>query len=603
VASFLPRKGANAPAVRHSPQTCVPRMPQQTDREMATLRDSLDYEPKPLRFGTSGRRGEVIHLTQLEIYINALAELEYLQALPAAEGGIRKGDPFYFANDLRPSSTQFSAEQGGRGELAQAVQCAIQDAGMQPVYLGPIPTPALTCHALQQGKGSIMVTGSHIPFDRNGYKTNSARGELLKKDETPINERVEQVRKRIYGRDVADSPFTPDGRLKAGPAALPAPDGTARQNYLRRYTDFFAGTDLRGMRLLVYQHSAVGRDLLAEVLQRLGAEVVTAGRSETFVPIDTENINEDVLRTIQTLADDTTKQLGPLDAVVSTDGDSDRPLLLGVDQGRVRFFGGDLVGMVVAEHLGADAVVVPISCNDAVDRGPLRNKLEPKTRIGSPFVIAGMQAALGKGRRCVCGWEANGGFLTGSDMVRHGHTLTALPTRDAFLPILAVLFAARAQSIPVAELFGRLPKRFSKAALLKNFPRPVAIRMVEHFSPAFPRIKEVTYTADQARATDGAGTHIHLATDESATLCVIRDELQGFFPESDGFGSIQRLNYVDGVRVMFHNGDVAHVRPSGNADELRIYAVADSQDRADAIARLGVSEPDGLLRRLQAAVG
>ena len=53
-----------------------------------TLRSRLDYEPRILRFGTSGRRGEVVHLTQLEIYINALAELEYLQSLPAAEGGI-----------------------------------------------------------------------------------------------------------------------------------------------------------------------------------------------------------------------------------------------------------------------------------------------------------------------------------------------------------------------------------------------------------------------------------------------------------------------------------------------------------------------------------
>jgi hypothetical protein len=36
---------------------------------------------------------------------------------------------------------------------------------------------------------------------------------------------------------------------------------------------------------------------------------------------------------------------------------------------KAHFFGGDLVGMVVAEYLKADAVVVPISCNDAVDRG------------------------------------------------------------------------------------------------------------------------------------------------------------------------------------------------------------------------------------------
>jgi phosphomannomutase len=101
---------------------------------------------------------------------------------------------------------------------------------------------------------------------------------------------------------------------------------------------------------------------------------------------------------------------------VSTDGDSDRPLILGVDgpTGKARFFGGDLVGMVVAEYLKADAVVVPISCNDAVDRGNLQSVVDAKTRIGSPFLIAGMEEARRSGKKRVCGWEPNGGFLTGS---------------------------------------------------------------------------------------------------------------------------------------------------------------------------------------------
>ena len=86
-----------------------------------------------------------------------------------------------------PASSRFVKEQGGRGELAQAIEQAITDAGMKPVNLGRLPTPALTSYALTHGKGSMMITGSHIPFERNGYKTNSAKGELLKKDEAPIN--------------------------------------------------------------------------------------------------------------------------------------------------------------------------------------------------------------------------------------------------------------------------------------------------------------------------------------------------------------------------------------------------------------------------------
>lgn len=510
-----------------------------------TLRSRLRYEPQVLKFGTSGRRGLVVDLTQLEIYINASAELEYLQSLPADAGGIAGGDVFYYASDLRPSSPQ----------LAQAVEHAIRDAGMTPVNLGRIPTPALTSYAIERGKGSIMITGSHIPFERNGYKCNTAKGELLKKDEAPINQRVEQVRQRLYNQPFDGSLFNEQGLFKAGHQDLAPETSAARRAYIARYADFFADRSLHGKRLLVYQHSAVGRDMLVEILEKLGAEVVAAGRSETFVPIDTENIDDAQLAVIQSLVDNA----GKVDAVVSTDGDSDRPLILGIERGKAKFFGGDLVGMVVAKFLGADAVVVPVSCNDAIDRGSLKNVVEPKTRIGSPFVIAGMEQARAKGRKIVCGWEANGGFLLGSDIVRGGTVLRALPTRDAMLPILCVLFAAANK--PLTDLFARLPKRYSKAALLKNFPRPVGQKIGEQF-------------ADASR-------------------------LAPFF---DGFAPIMKLDLTDGVRIYFANGDVAHIRPSGNADELRIYAVADTQKRADEIARQGVAEPDGILRRLERAV-
>jgi phosphomannomutase len=56
------------------------------------------------------------------------------------------------------------------------------------------------------------------------------------------------------------------------------------------------------------------------------------------------------------------------------------------------------------------------------------------------------------------------------------------------------------------------------------------------------------------------------------------------------------------VRSYFNNGDVAHIRPSGNAPQLRIYANSDSQARADEIVELAVREPDGILRRLEQAV-
>ncbi|MBK8696768.1 MAG: hypothetical protein IPN17_32020 [Deltaproteobacteria bacterium] len=44
---------------------------------------------------------------------------------------------------------------------------------------------------------------------------------------------------------------------------------------------------------------------------------------------------------------------------------------------------------------------------------------------------------------------------------------------------------------------------------------------------------------------------------------------------------LARVNVLDGVRAYFRNGDVAHLRPSGNAPQLRIYANRASQERAD----------------------
>lgn len=537
---------------------------------MPDLRSRLRYEPQELGFGTSGRRGRVADLTQLEVSINVLGELEFLQSLAAREGGVGRGDEFFFAHDLRPSSVAFAAEHGGRGEICQAVEWAIREAGMQPVNLGAIPTPALAYYALTRGRGSIMVTGSHIPFDLNGYKLNTSACELLKEHEAPVGERVRQVRARLYGQSFDESPFNESGMLKTGHRELPPATDAARRAYIERYTDFFSGLTLRGRRILVYEHSAVGRDLLAELLGHFGAEVVTRGRSESFVAIDTEAIDDTQLAAIQALVDEAALDGDPLWAVVSTDGDSDRPLILGVEGGKAKFFGGDLVGMVVAEYLGADAVVVPISCNDAIDRGDLKRALEAKTRIGSPYVVVGMAAARAKGRKKVCGWEANGGFLLGSDMERNDKVLRALATRDAMLPILGVLFAAREKGLRIDEVFAQLPARYSRAALLRNFPRADGRRIVESLTAAEP-----------------------------AEVRRITSLLETFFTAALGFGAIERLDYTDGVRMVFANGDVAHFRPSGNADEFRMYAVAGTQARADEMVAAGVAEPDGIIRRLE----
>ncbi|NDW60191.1 phosphomannomutase, partial [Yangia sp. PrR004] len=94
---------------------------------------------------------------------------------------------------------------------------------------------------------------------------------------------------------------------------------------------------------------------------------------------------------------------------------------------------GDIMGQITAEALGAEAVVTPISSNSGVTRKGIGRVLT--TRIGSPFVIAGMEELGGK----VVGYEANGGFLLGFEAQGPDGTLAPLPTRDCMLPLITVL--------------------------------------------------------------------------------------------------------------------------------------------------------------------
>jgi phosphomannomutase len=546
-----------------------------------TLGKSLSYQPVELSFGTSGLRGLVRDITNLEAYIGAKGFLSFL----LGRGEIRRGDTVYFAGDLRPSTDGPAPEEGGRGEILQAVCRGIEGVGLTPAYLGKIPSPALMLYALRRGAASVMVTGSHIPFDRNGIKLNRPSGEILKSDEAGILSSMEKIRTEEYEKKARESLFDTRGMVKREHRKpLPPPSEAAREEYVRRYTSAFPVGRLTGKKILVWQHSAVGRDILVEIFKELGANVIPAERSDTFVPVDTEAVNEVMIARLQALVD--ASGGASLHAVVSTDGDGDRPLLLGVEGGQLRFFPGDLLGLLTADFLGARHIAVPISVNDAVDIHFAGTGVTlVKTRIGSPHVISAMKEA---------GWEANGGFLMSAPLsVPGGGRLDPLPTRDAMLPLLSVLYAAERRGGGISDLFKALPPRFGRSALLREFPRERSLLIIGMLSPREPGAEEVKFGEGrpEVKRTGSAAA-------EMDRFIKLRDLAAKYFTPADGFSEVTGMNWLDGVRIMFSNGDVAHIRPSGNAPELRLYAVADAQERADRISALGISD-GGILRRME----
>src|SRR5689334_24812158 len=55
----------------------------------------------------------------------------------------------------------------------------------------------------------------------------------------------------------------------------------------------------RPPRSTLFPYTTLFRSILPRILHELGAEVVTAGRSETFIPIDTENITDEQLNRLE----------------------------------------------------------------------------------------------------------------------------------------------------------------------------------------------------------------------------------------------------------------------------------------------------------------
>jgi phosphomannomutase len=46
------------------------------------------------------------------------------------------------------------------------------------------------------------------------------------------------------------------------------------------------------------------------------------------------------------------------------------------------------------------------------------------------------------------------------------------------------------------------------------------------------------------------------------------------------------IDQTDGLRITLENGEIVHLRPSGNAPELRCYTEADSPQRAEERVRV-----------------
>jgi phosphoglucosamine mutase len=309
--------------------------------------------------------------------------------------------------------------------IESALEAGFASAGVDTLLSGPLPTPgvAYLTRALRLDLG-VVISASHNPFNDNGIKFFSARGEKL-------SDAWEQAVEAALG----------EAPQWVGSAAL----GKARRidDARGRYIEFCKGSfghelTLRGLKIVVDAAHGAAYQVAPEVFHELGAEVVAIG-----VAPDGLNINEGCGATAPAALVAAVAE-HRADYGIALDGDADR--LQVVDASGRLYNGDELLYVMVADRL-AQAQAVPgavgtLMTNMAVEVALRDRGVEfVRAKVGDRYVLEELVAR---------GWQL-GGEGSGHLLALDKHT-----TGDGIVSALQVLQAVRRSGRALPELLDGL---------------------------------------------------------------------------------------------------------------------------------------------------
>jgi len=304
--------------------------------------------------------------------------------------------------------------------LESALEAGLVSVGVDVLLTGPLPTPgvAYLTRALRQNLG-VVISASHNPFQDNGIKFFSAKGEKLPdawelEVEAALSEPPVYVDSRQIGkaRKLAD----------------------ARGRYVEFCKSCFgADLSLRGLKIVVDAAHGAAYHVAPDVLHELGAEVIAIGCSP-----DGFNINAGFGATAPQALQQAVKQHGAHYGV-ALDGDADRLQL--VDANGRLFNGDELLYLMVQDRLQqglrVPGAVGTLMTNMAVEVALQQCGVEfVRAKVGDRYVLEELSAR---------GWEL-GGEGSGHLLALDKHT-----TGDGIVSALLVLQAVVRSGRSVAE--------------------------------------------------------------------------------------------------------------------------------------------------------
>jgi phosphoglucosamine mutase len=339
--------------------------------------------------------------------------------------------------------------------LEGALSAGLNSAGVDVLYLGVLPTPAVArMIKMLEADGGVMITASHNPVEYNGIKFFNDQGlKLTDQMENAIEEYI------LNSLDIDVCPVAGEVGRKI-----------KIEDPVRKYMDFLKETinvDFKGLKIAVDCGNGAVYKAAPELLHELGAQVYVIHNDPNGVNINV-NCGSTKPEEIQRLVLETGADVG-----LSFDGDADR-LIAADENGNI--VDGDHVLAICGTHmkekglLKSNTVVGTVMTNLGLDMCLKENNINiVKTQVGDRYVLEEML----KGHHSI-GGEQSGHIIfldyntTGDGLLTAIQLLSVMKEKNVKLSKLASMMQVMPQVLVNAHVSEDKKKLYLEDEVIKK---------------------------------------------------------------------------------------------------------------------------------------
>ena len=382
-------------------------------------------------FGTTGIRG----------LVNDLLTPEFASKISAAFGTYigGKGKRVLIAMDTRTSSEMLksSAISG-----LISVGCHARDSGIAP-------SPAVQYGTREFFDAGIMITGSHIPPERNGLKFFVSDGTEVY---GPIEEKIEEI---YFNDEIERASWKDIGNVETFDAVTP-------------YKKMLSETGVEGnLKVVLDPGHGAHYALMPEVIEKLGHDLITINsQPDGFFPGRGSEPDEKNLRGLMERVKQENADVG-----IALDCDGDRCIFVDDKGGYVM---GDISECIITdevmkEHNGG-LIVTGVTTSALIDWIVEKNNGKlVRTKVGASDIVAETVK-----RGALFSFEENGGSIFPE----------INPCRDGGLTAIYMLNTLTKRNQKLSEIISEMPKFYQlkdKIECPDELKQELTKKVVEHY--------------------------------------------------------------------------------------------------------------------------